>query len=151
MVNQIGKQVAYTIYNFTQRIVIYGHGFWSGLLEFTFWLQYHLLCKQGLVLNVLCVLCSSIKKKNNSMSLSELLGDSKSKYLRHMSISNKYLAGQKHGKRKEDEDSGEYNHLAKRKAHCPGKGQTAVFKGIGSFFLQIPLAYDFSRSHVASP
>lgn len=53
-------------------------------------------------------------------------------------------------KRKEDEDSGESNHLAKRKAQCPGKGQTAVFKGIGSFFLHVPLVYDFSRSHVAS-
>lgn len=48
------------------------------------------------------------------------------------------------------EDSGGSNHLAQRKAHCCGKGQTAVFKGIGSFFLQVPLAYDFSRSHVAS-
>lgn len=52
--------------------------------------------------------------------------------------------------REREEGGGESNKLAKRKAHCPWESQTAVFKGIGSFFLQVPFAYDFSRSHVAS-
>lgn len=50
----------------------------------------------------------------------------------------------------EKEGGGGSNQLAKRKAHCPWESQTEIYKGIGSFFLQVPLAYDFSRSRVAS-